>query len=117
MIPFCVAGQVVIARAIVVFNVTGISLMQRLTPDRIRGRLNASRRWIVWGTQPLGALVGGVLATTAGLRPTLVLGALITTACVGFLLVKPIRSLRDDPDAAPGGSSELLLRATAEVDA
>jgi MFS family permease len=112
-IPLLVTAQIVIALAIVVFNVTGISLMQRLTPDRILGRLNASRRWIVWGTQPLGALTGGVLATTIGLRPTLAVGAAITTSCVAFLFVEPIRSLRDDP--AP--SSESLLGATVEMDA
>jgi MFS family permease len=112
-IPFLVAAQIVIALAIVVFNVTGISLMQRLTPDRILGRLNASRRWIVWGTQPLGAVTGGALATTIGLRPTLAVGAAITTLCVGFLFAEPIRSLRDEP--AP--SSDPLLRATVEVDA
>ena len=115
-IPFLVTAQVVIALAIVVFNVTGISLMQRLTPDRILGRLNASRRWIVWGTQPLGALAGGALATTIGLRPTLVTGALITTLCVAFLFVKPIRALRDVPDE-PEPSSESLLGATVAVDA
>jgi predicted MFS family arabinose efflux permease len=112
-IPLLVTAQIVIALAIVVFNVTGISLMQRLTPDRILGRLNASRRWIVWGTQPLGALTGGVLATTIGLRPTLAVGAAITTLCVAFLFVEPIRSLRDEP--AP--SSEPLFRATVEIDA
>jgi MFS family permease len=112
-IPFLVTSQIVIALAIVVFNVTGISIMQRLTPDRILGRLNASRRWIVWGIQPLGALTGGVLATTVGLRPTLVVGAAISKLCVGFLFVEPIRSLRDEPTP----SSEPLLRATVEVDA
>ena len=29
--------------------------------------MNASRRFIVWGTIPLGSLVGGVLASTIGL--------------------------------------------------
>jgi MFS family permease len=116
-IPFLVTAQIVVALGMVVFNVTGISLMQRLTPDHLLGRLNASRRWIVWGIQPLGALAGGVLATTAGLRPTLFIGAGITTLCFAFLFVKPIRTLRDLPGGEPVLSSEPLLRATVEVDA
>ena len=112
-IPFLVTAQIVLALGGVVFNVTGISLVQRLTPDRILGRLNASRRWIVWGIQPLGALVGGVLATRFGLRAALFTGASIMTLAAVFLLAKPIRTLRDEP--AP--SSDPLPRATVEVDA
>ena len=41
----------------------GISLYQTLVPERILGRMNASRRWIVWGMIPLGNLLGGVLAS------------------------------------------------------
>jgi hypothetical protein len=33
--------------------------------------MNASVRWIVWGTIPLGALLGGVLATWIGLLATM----------------------------------------------
>ena len=98
-IPFLVASQLVIAVCIVLFNVTGLSLLQTLTPDRILGRMNASRRWIVWGTTPIGSFAGGVLASTIGLRPTLFTGAGISAAAFVFLLVKPLRSIRELPTA------------------
>ena len=42
-----------------VYNVNQVSLRQAITPDRLQGRMNASMRFIVWGTIPLGALLGG----------------------------------------------------------
>ena len=66
-IPFLITSVRIVALAIVTYNVTAISLIQTLTPDRLLGRANASRRWIVWGTIPLGSLTGGVLSTVIGL--------------------------------------------------
>jgi hypothetical protein len=89
---------VVVAFGIVIYNVTGISLMQALTPDRILGRMNASRRWVVWGTIPLGNLVGGVLATTLGLRETLFVGTIGATFTFLFLVFSPLGSIDRLPD-------------------
>jgi hypothetical protein len=41
-------------------------------PARLHGRMNATMRFMVWGTLPLGSLLGGAI----GLRPTLWVGAL-----------------------------------------
>jgi MFS family permease len=103
-IPLLVAAQAITALALVVFNVNGISLYQAHVPPRMLGRMNASRRWIVWGIIPLGNVLGGALAATIGLRTTLFIGAGISTAAAVFLLTKPILSLATvDGDArAPG---------------
>ena len=45
----------------ILYNVTAISLIQAITPDRMLGRANASRRFVVWGVVPLGGFVGGAL--------------------------------------------------------
>jgi predicted MFS family arabinose efflux permease len=92
-IPLLVAVQAVGALAIVIFNVNGISLYQTHVPQRMLGRMNASRRWIVWGIIPLGNVLGGVLAATIGLRTTLFVGAAISTVAAAFLFTKPILSL------------------------
>jgi MFS family permease len=97
-IPFLVASQVGIAAGIVLYNVTAISLMQALTPPRLLGRMNASRRWIVWGTIPLGSLTGGVLASTVGLRETLFAGSIGASLCFVFLLAEPLRTIKELPD-------------------
>jgi MFS family permease len=96
-IPFLTASFALLGFVGILYNITGISLMQTLTPERLLGRLNASRRFIVWGTIPLGALTGGILASSIGLRPTLWVGALGSCLCFVPILLSPLRSLADMP--------------------
>jgi MFS family permease len=100
-IPFLVASMILLAFGVVLFNVTGISLMQALTPDRILGRMNASRRWVVWGTIPLGGIVGGALASWIGLRETLFVGAIGMSVVFLFLVFSPLRTIEHAPVALP----------------
>ena len=92
-IPTLVGVEAICQFGIVVFNVNGISRYQTLVPSRMLGRMNASRRWIVWGVMPLGNVLGGVLAAQIGLRTTLLAGAIVSAVAVAALLVKPILSL------------------------
>ncbi len=55
----------------VAYNITQVSLRQAITPARLLGRMNASMRFLVWGTIPVGACAGGAMGTQIGLRPTL----------------------------------------------
>jgi MFS family permease len=96
-IPFLVAAFTFSGFGIVLYNVTAISLTQSLTPERLLGRVNASRRFIVWGTIPLGSLVGGALAATIGLRPTIFVGALGCTLAILPLALSAVRSIQELP--------------------
>ena len=82
----------------VIYNVTQISFRQAITPERLQGRMNAVMRFLVWGTIPLGALLGGVLASQLGLRTAIWVGAV--GSCLPFLtvLLSPVRSLREAPE-------------------
>ena len=53
---------------IIAWNVVSVSLRQGLTPDEMRGRVAGAARLLAWGSQPLGALMGGWVAATLGLR-------------------------------------------------
>ena len=55
-IAFIVVARLVFAYCAVAANVNGISLYQTITPDRMLGRANASRRFVVWGVIPIGGL-------------------------------------------------------------
>jgi len=77
----------------ILYNVTAISLIQAITPDRILGRANASRRFVVWGVVPLGGFTGGALATMIGLRETMVVGALGGLLTIVPILFSPLRSV------------------------
>ncbi|MFH8586432.1 MFS transporter [Streptomyces celluloflavus] len=101
---FAVASAAVFFGA-VVYNVAQVSFRQLLCPDALLGRMNATLRFMVWGTMPLGALAGGAIAGAAGPR------AAVWVCAAGFLLVplplllSPLRRMRDlpdpDQDAAP----------------
>ncbi|WP_337724351.1 MFS transporter [Saccharothrix sp. CCNWLW140] len=66
-----------------VYHVLQVPVRYRLTPPAFHGRVNAAIRTTVWGTAPLGALLGGVLAETAGLAPALLVsGAGAGLACL-----------------------------------
>jgi MFS family permease len=90
---FIVAAIAIVGYGGTLFNVTMISLVQAITPDRILGRANASRRFVVWGVIPVGGVVAGVLAETIGLRETIVVGSLGGLLAVVPILASPIRSL------------------------
>src|SRR5829696_8988057 len=58
------------------WNINQVSLRQAITPPRMQGKMNATMRFIVWGTMPLGAIIGGALGSLVGLHETIVIGAL-----------------------------------------
>src|ERR1043165_2067943 len=64
-------GFVVFGIGVVVYNVTQVSFRQLITPDELLGRMNATMRFIVWGTMPIGGLVGGLLGEWLGVHRTL----------------------------------------------
>jgi hypothetical protein len=60
--------------------------------------MNASRRFVVWGTIPLGSVVSGVLASTIGLRETIVVGAIGASFSFLFLYFSPLRTISEMPE-------------------
>jgi MFS family permease len=83
----------------VTYNVNQLSLRQAITPERLQGRMNAVMRFIVWGTIPLGSLIGGGLASWIGLKPTLIVGGIGCTLPFLPVLLSPVRHLRSMPEA------------------
>ena len=95
-----VVGGVIAGFTTVAYNVNQVGLRQAITPDRMLGRMNATMRLIVWGTIPIGALIGGFLGGLIGLQATLWVSAV--GAFLGFLpvLFSPVRTLREIPAQA-----------------
>ncbi|MCX5206388.1 MFS transporter [Streptomyces sp. NBC_00237] len=94
---FAVASGVVFFGA-VVYNVAQVSFRQMLCPPRLLGRMNATLRFLMWGTLPLGALVGGAVADGFGAR------AALWVCAAGFLVVplplllSRLRTMRELPE-------------------
>jgi MFS family permease len=83
------------------WNVVAVSLRQRITPDRILGRINSSYRLVAWGTRPLGAAAGGLLGELLGLRAVFAIAAaLILATLIGMTQVTDTAIRTAEHDAA-----------------
>jgi MFS family permease len=91
------AAQILWWGVVVVYNITQVSFRQGLCPPELLGRMNATMRFLVWGTMPLGGLVGGALGQTIGVRETLLVAAV--GGCLPFVPVflSPLRTMRELP--------------------
>lgn len=84
------------AFGIVVWNIVTISLRQTIVPDQLLGRVNSVYRFIAWGTIPLGAVAGGVVATAVGTRSLfLISGLMLAGVCVLALFLLGSSSTND----------------------
>jgi MFS family permease len=84
------ASFVIGGSAGVVWNVITVSFRQGIIPDRLLGRVNSVYRLLAWGTQPVGALLGGVLGELFGLPIVFAVGGLL------ILLLLLARSVLSD---------------------
>lgn len=84
----------------VVYNINQVSFRQALCPPELLGRMNATMRFFVWGTMPMGGVLGGLLGSGIGVRPALVIVAI--GSCLAFLPVflSPLRMMRTLPTHA-----------------
>jgi predicted MFS family arabinose efflux permease len=87
------------------YNINQVSLRQAITPHRLLGRMNATMRFLVWGTMPIGSLLGGYLGTTIGLRPTLAITAVGSSLAFLWVFLSPVRALRFAPSSSDDGSA------------
>ncbi|MGB9023919.1 MAG: MFS transporter [Candidatus Bathyarchaeia archaeon] len=85
---------------LVLYNINQVSLRQAITPDRLQGRMNATMRTIVWGTIPVGSLIGGILGTQIGVVMAIVIGGIVATLGAVWILFGPVISLKETPASA-----------------
>jgi MFS family permease len=96
-VPFLIAAGFITGMSTVVYNITQVSLRQAITPLPMQGRMNATMRFIVWGTIPIGAIIGGAIATVSGVSTAIWVGALGSFLAVIPLVITPVRTLREMP--------------------
>lgn len=97
-LAFYVVAGLSASFTIMVMNVLSVSFRQLLTPAPLLGRMNATLLFLQYGAIPVGSLLGGVLATTVGLRATLWVGGIGMLGPAAWLLFSPVRTLRDLPE-------------------
>jgi hypothetical protein len=82
-----------------IYTINETSLRQAITPSHLLGRVTSAGHLLFWGALPLGALAGGAIAQTIGIRQTMLIGAfgyLLSTLRLAF---SPIRHVRQLPAA------------------
>src|SRR5881296_245765 len=82
------------------YNINQVSLRQALVSLRLQGRLNATMRFLVWGTLPVGSLLGGALGEALGLYPAIVIAAFGGLLAIPWILFSPVRKLATIPPPA-----------------
>ena len=86
----------------VVANILAVTFRQSVTPDRLQGRMHASYRLLIYGSIPVGGLLGGALGSAVGLRPTLAIGVVGLFSAILWILFSSIRKLQSPPDPVAG---------------
>ena len=116
-VPAIAAAWVVGGLVGIGWNVVTVSLRQRIVPDRLLGRVNASYRLLAWGTMPVGAALGGIAGEVFGVRAVfLIFGGLSTLLVLGRLVVTD-NAIADAEHAAELASERAAERAAAPPDA
>ena len=100
-LAFFAVGGFATSFGIIAGNIVQVSFQQARCPAGLLGRLNATVGFLMWGTISLGSVLGGVLGGLVGLRATLWTAAIIVALSTLWLLLSPLRRMRDLPAAAP----------------
>ncbi|MER6490574.1 MFS transporter [Streptomyces griseorubiginosus] len=100
------AAQFLVGLGVMWFDVPLNSLQTAVTPDALRSRVVGAYSTVNYGIRPLGAVVGGVLATTVGLRTTFVVVAAGGVLSVLWLLPSPVPGIRRLADLDDGPAAE-----------
>ncbi len=69
-----------------IWNVVSVTYRQSVTPDEMLGRVMSGFRVIAYGAFPVGAALGGLIASAFSLRATFFVGAGIIAALLPFLI-------------------------------
>ncbi|MFI5577084.1 MFS transporter [Streptomyces sp. NPDC051822] len=92
---------------VMIVDVAAGSFQMALIPDAVRARVMGAFRTLNHGFRPIGALVGGLLGTAIGLRPTLWIATAGAVLAVLWVLPSPLARMRELParegESAPVG--------------
>lgn len=99
-LPLAILSMGIAGAGFAIYGATTLALIQALGAPAVRGRLTALFSLLYWGLMPLGAILGGIVASNVGALTTLLLFGLgILVALVIVLLLRPeLVRMRVDAD-------------------
>jgi predicted MFS family arabinose efflux permease len=92
------AAEFVSGLGVMMLDITNGSVQTAATPDALRARVSGAQRTINYGIRPLGALLGGTLGASLGVRPTLWIATVGGIAGVLWVLPAAVSKLQDLPE-------------------
>lgn len=84
-----------------IWNIVSVTYGQSVAPDAMLSRVMSGFRVIAYGAFPIGAALGGVIASTVSLRATFFVGAAIVAALAPFLVFVTNRHSLNPTSANP----------------
>ena len=96
-LPALIVNTTITSFTVLAYNITQVTARQRICPEHLLGRMNASIRFMVWGSMPIGALISGVLGDQFGVITTIWVGAVLNFFTFGFVFFSPLRTMREMP--------------------
>lgn len=90
-LPTVAAFAVISSFCTAVWGVATTVLRQRAVPTELLGRVSSAQTLITWGVQPVGALLGGVVAGAFGLLAPWFVAITLRTV-VGLVSLRPLRA-------------------------
>jgi Na+/melibiose symporter-like transporter len=90
--------------AVLVWNILIMTLRQSITPGALLGRVHGTWRTLLWGTMPVGSIIGGLLARVSLALPFEVAGGAGVLAALIFF-----RFLRGLPNAEDVDNGDVPL--------
>jgi MFS family permease len=91
------AAEFLSGLGVMLLDIAAGSLQAAVIPNALRSRASGAFRTVNYGVRPLGALAGGFLGSTIGLRPALWTATLAATLGALWLLPSPIPHTRTLP--------------------
>jgi MFS family permease len=86
------------------YGINQVTMRQALSAPETLARVNATWRFLVFGTQPIGALLGGAAGSLIGLRTTFLVSSIGILAAVAVAALSPLRTFLRLPPALQAGS-------------
>ena len=99
---------------VMILDISIGAIFAAVIPDQLRSRVSGAFQAVNYGTRPVGAVAGGLLASQIGIRPTLWIAAAGGVTGVLWLLPSPLPRFRmPEPsadDGQPGQEKEQSLQ-------